>query len=131
MRPDARYPTVYIDLRQRIEVGEFAVVDRLPSISSLQEHYGVGSPSTIRRAEQMLVEDGLIHVRRGVGATVGRDNSAQRAVDVVPELQDVTSDLRAARRAIQRAILALSLVDDAADESQPPASDQGRVSTVG
>lgn len=95
-----RYREIYEDLRRRVVDGEFQVGSRLPSIADLQEHYQVPAPNTIRQAEQLLVDDGLVETRQGVGAFVTSHEPSDRAVDVVAEL-------RAARTAIDRALAAL------------------------
>ena len=88
------------DLKTRIADGEFAVGTTLPSIAALQEHYAVPGLNTIRQAEQLLVDDGLIETRQGRGAFVLRTKPSARPVDVLTEL-------RAARTALNRAIAAL------------------------
>lgn len=96
----ARYREVADDLRRRIANGEFSPGQRLPSIAALQKHYDVPGLNTIRQAQQLLVDDGLVETRQGVGAFVLRSEAEPRAVDVLAEL-------RAARTALNRAIGAL------------------------
>jgi len=96
----ARYRSIAEDLRHRIQAGEFPPGQQLPSISTLQDHYSVPGLNTIRQAQQLLVEDGLIETRQGVGAFVLRTEPAPRPVDVVAEL-------KAARAALTRAITVL------------------------
>src|SRR6476646_9903303 len=96
----ARYREIAADLRIRIAAGEFAPGDRLPPITALMEHYRVPGLNTIRQAQQLLVDDGLVQTRQGVGSFVVRTEPVPRAVDVLAEL-------RAARRAINSAIAAL------------------------
>jgi DNA-binding transcriptional regulator YhcF (GntR family) len=96
----ARYREIYEDLRRRVLSGEFPVGERLPSIADLQQHYEVPGLNTIRQAQQLLVDDGLVETRQGVGAFVLRTDPQPRPVDVVAEL-------RAARTAIDRALAAL------------------------
>lgn len=96
----ARYREIAEDLRHRIGAGEFSPGQQLPSIAALQEHYGVPGLNTIRQAQQLLVEDGLVETRQGLGAFVLRADPQPRAVDVLAELRD-------ARTAINRAITAL------------------------
>jgi DNA-binding GntR family transcriptional regulator len=100
----ARYREIYDDLRRRVLAGEFPVGERLPSIADLQEHYHVPGLNTIRQAQQLLVEDGLVETRQGVGAFVISHEPTTREVDVVGEL-------RAARAAIDRALAALARAD--------------------
>jgi len=56
--------------------------------------------NTIRQAQQLRVDDGLVEARQGVGAFVLRNDPQPRTVDVAAEL-------RAARAAIGRALAAL------------------------
>ena len=96
----ARYRDIAEDLRRRIGSGEFSPGQQLPSIAALQEHYDVPGLNTIRQAQQLLVEDGLVETRQGVGAFVLRNDPQPRTVDVAAEL-------RTARAAIDRALAAL------------------------
>jgi len=96
----ARYRDIAADLRTRIAAGEFAPGDRLPPITALMEHYQVPGLNTIRQAQQLLVDDGLVETRQGVGSFVLRTEPIPRPVDVLTEL-------RTARTAINRAIAAL------------------------
>jgi DNA-binding GntR family transcriptional regulator len=63
------------------------VTSQLPTISDLMEHYGVPGLNTIRQAQQLLVEDGLVETRQGVGAFVLRLEPVPRPVDVLAELR--------------------------------------------
>lgn len=94
-----QYRSVYSSLRARIEAGEFAVGDRLPSISSLQEQYGVRSLSTIRSAQQLLAEDGMIRTEQGRGAFVTSAESA-RSIDVDDALGVAAAQIGRARAAL-------------------------------
>lgn len=96
----ARYREIAEDLRRRISSGEFSPGQQLPSIAALQKHYDVPGLNTIRQAQQLLVDEGLVQTRQGVGAFVLRTDPQPRAVDVLAEL-------RAARTALNRAISAL------------------------
>ena len=62
---------------------------------------GVPGLNTIRQSQQLLVDDGLIDTRQGVGTFVLRTEPLPRPVDVLAEL-------RAARTAITTAIAALA-----------------------
>jgi DNA-binding GntR family transcriptional regulator len=101
----ARYRDIAQDLRTRITSGEFAPGDQLPSIQALMEHYEVPGLNTIRQAQQLLVDDGLVETRQGVGSFVLR-------VEPVPRPVDVLAELRAARSALNRAIVALEKAED-------------------
>jgi DNA-binding GntR family transcriptional regulator len=100
----ARYREIAEDLRRRIAAGEFSPGQQLPSIAVLQAHYEVPGLNTIRQAQQLLVDDGLIETRQGVGAFVLRTEAAARPVDVLAEL-------RSARTALNKAIAALEKVE--------------------
>lgn len=101
----ARYREIADDLRARITAGEFTPGQRLPPITALQQQYDVPGLNTIRQAQQLLVDDGLIETRQGVGAFVLRADPRPRPVDVLAEL-------RAARAATARAIEALERKPD-------------------
>lgn len=98
----ARYRDIADDLRTRIRNGEFAVGDKLPTISEFQEHYGVPGINTIRQAQQLLVDDGMLETRQGVGAFVLRKEPQPRPVDVLQELQRARAALTKAIDALQR-----------------------------
>lgn len=66
----ARYREIATDLRKRIQRGEFPVGSKLPGISALQEEYDVPGLNTIRGAQQLLVEEGMLETRQGVGVFV-------------------------------------------------------------
>jgi DNA-binding GntR family transcriptional regulator len=96
----ARYRDIAADIKTRIAIGEFAPGDQLPPITALMEHYQVPGLNTIRQAQQLLVDDGLVETRQGVGSFVIRTEPVPRPVDVLAEL-------RTARSALNRAITAL------------------------
>lgn len=102
----ARYRQIAQDLLRRVQAGEFGVGDQLPPIAALQEHYKVPGLNTIRQAQQLLVDDGLIETRQGIGAFVLRAEPKPRPVDVLAEL-------RAARAALNTAIAALEKAEAA------------------
>lgn len=111
-----QYAAIYDALRNRIEAGEFGVGDRLPSISALQEEYDVPSLGTIRAAQQMLVEDGMIRTEQGRGAFVVSVESA-RSIDPDDALSKAVSHISRARaaltaQAIRRVAFDLDATDD-------------------
>jgi DNA-binding GntR family transcriptional regulator len=81
----ARYREIAADLRTRIQRGEFPVGSKLPGISALQEEYDVPGLNTIRGAQQLLVEEGMLETRQGIGVFVTSVESP-RQVDVDGEL---------------------------------------------
>ncbi|TNF64261.1 MAG: phosphonate metabolism transcriptional regulator PhnF [Rhodobacteraceae bacterium] len=56
-------------LRADIREGRYGVLDRLPTEAALSERFGVNR-HTVRHALAALVEEGLVHTRRGSGAFV-------------------------------------------------------------
>ncbi|MFC9898545.1 GntR family transcriptional regulator [Nocardia sp. NPDC127579] len=81
----AQYHDIADRLRERIQSGEFPIGAKLPSISELQEQYAVHSLNTVRAAQQLLGEEGLIETRQGVGAFVTGTESL-KTIDVQTEL---------------------------------------------
>src|SRR5664279_2668679 len=106
----ARYRDIAADIKQRIADGEFPVGGQLPAITDLMQHYRVPGLNTIRQAQQLLVEDGMIETRQGVGAFVLRIEPQPRAVDLLAEL-------RAARSSLNRAIADLENAGGASGEA--------------
>jgi DNA-binding FadR family transcriptional regulator len=88
----AQYREIADRLRARIQSGEFQVGDKLPSISEIQEQYGVRSLNTVRTAQQLLSEEGLLETRRGVGAFVTGTESL-KTVDVHATLTGLRDQL--------------------------------------
>jgi DNA-binding GntR family transcriptional regulator len=70
MTDSPRYREIADDLRHRLAAGEFPVGTALPGISALQEHYDVPGLNTIRQAQQILQEEGLIQPHQGRGTFV-------------------------------------------------------------
>ncbi len=69
---EIRYQTIAAELRGRVAEGEFAAGRLLPSESKLAEHYAA-SRITIRRALEVLREEGLVDARQGFGWFVAVD----------------------------------------------------------
>ena len=70
MTVSPRYREIADDLRNRLAAGEFPVGTLLPGISDLQTHYKVAGLNTIRDAQKILQEEGLIEPRQGRGTFV-------------------------------------------------------------
>lgn len=81
----AEYHDIADALRSRITAGEFTIGDKLPSIADLMAAYTVHSLGTVRAAQQLLVEEGLIETRQGSGAFVVGTESL-KALDIPTEL---------------------------------------------
>lgn len=60
---------MYLDLLKRIQSGKLAPGDKLPPESQLEKIYGV-SRITVRRAVEMLAQEGLVEKHRGKRGTV-------------------------------------------------------------
>lgn len=71
----AAYRTVAADLRRRIEQGEFAPGEPLPSRADIARTYGIGS-NVAAAAVRVLVDDGLAKGRAGVGVFVREQRSS-------------------------------------------------------
>jgi len=102
----ARYREVADDLRRRIESGEFPIGSPLPPIAHLMEYYDVPGLNTIRQAQRLLADEGLLEPRHGSGVFVISTESRPPATTVLAEL-------KASRAALDRAI---ALLERAGDE---------------
>ena len=102
----ARYREIADDLRRRIKEGEFPVGAKLPGITALQEDYVVPGLNTVRAAQQLLVEEGMLEIKHGVGAFVVSQASL-REVDLADSLAAVRDTLRATAGTVDTAIAAL------------------------
>lgn len=64
-----KYETIAQDIQNRIEDGDLAPNDKLPTVVDLCDRYGV-SKITVKRAFEILTEKGLIASKRGSGTYV-------------------------------------------------------------
>ena len=64
--PRSKYESIYKDLKQKIEEGEYAYQALLPSEHQLILSYGC-SRNTVRRALSNLVADGYVQTLPGKG----------------------------------------------------------------
>ncbi|MEO3875903.1 winged helix-turn-helix domain-containing protein [Nonomuraea sp. B12E4] len=69
LREIPKYEQIANDLRQRITSGELSPGARLPSISDLEQSYGV-SMGTVERALAILRSQKLIRTHQGIGSIV-------------------------------------------------------------
>lgn len=67
-----RYREIADDLRRRVEAGEFGAARVLPSESELSHGYGA-SRVTVRKALEVLRDEGLVASRQGFGWFVAAD----------------------------------------------------------
>ncbi len=97
---EIRYRTIADDLRRRIGEGELAGGRVLPSESELSASYAA-SRITVRRALDVLRDEGLVDSRQGFGWFVARDPLRQSLVRLgTIEAQLADAGLRAERRVL-------------------------------
>lgn len=85
--PIPSYVKVAETIRGRIRQGLYGVGELIPNSQELEEEFKV-SNITIRKALQLLVSDGLVSRRRGVGTRVAEPRNQKTTIEI-------TSDLRA------------------------------------
>lgn len=102
---EIRYLTIGDDLRRRVEAGEFASGRLLPSESELSESYAA-SRITIRKALEVLREEGLVESRQGFGWYVASDPLRQ----TLGRLATIESQLAASGVESERRILDFGFV---------------------
>jgi DNA-binding GntR family transcriptional regulator len=64
------YQEIADDLRRRLAAGEWPVGGPMTGITALQAEYGNVALNTIRRAQDVLQQDGLLEPRQGSGTFV-------------------------------------------------------------
>lgn len=101
-----RYREVADDLRRRILAGEFPVGEAIPPIKDLMEYYDVPSLNTIRQAQRVLADEGLVQAYQGRGVFV-------ISIEPQPSRGSVLAEMKAARSALERAI---SLLEHEGDQ---------------
>ncbi|QYN41096.1 GntR family transcriptional regulator (plasmid) [Pseudonocardia sp. DSM 110487] len=109
-----RYRQIADDLRRRLADGEWLVGSKIPGISALQAEYGVAALETIRQAQSLLQEEGLLEPRQGSGTFVVA--VPERADPDRVELRQVVTELQ---QAIAAAQATLNRVARRLDEPQP------------
>lgn len=96
MSGDAEYVQLYRQMRAKIGSGEWGVGQQIPSLAELKREFGNASPTTIRNAPQMLVDEGMLRIERGRGAFVtAREPSG--GIDVGLVLEQAMSHLQLAQ----------------------------------
>ncbi|MHB1009965.1 MAG: GntR family transcriptional regulator [Propionibacteriaceae bacterium] len=78
--------------------GVYPVGSKLPSIAALMRDFDVKGLNTVRDAQQMLVNEGLLRPEQGVGVWV------IAASDKTPTSLQILDDLRRAQSALGRVI---------------------------
>lgn len=114
----ARYREVATDLRARLMRGEWPVGAQLPTIAQLQAEYDVRALNTIRSAQAILVDEGLVETVAGRGVFVRQIPAADAAVQVRELLEAIRDQAGVALAAVARRPVAARL-----DTPQQPATE--------
>jgi DNA-binding GntR family transcriptional regulator len=100
MAPTPRYQEIANDLRKRLASGEFPIGSALPGISALMDEYNVLGLNTVRQAEAILQEEGLIEPAQGRGTFVvalpqpaGDLEAARKELDDLKEVLETAQSL--------------------------------------
>jgi len=102
---EVRYRSIADELRGRVEAGEFGRGRLLPSESELSTAYGV-SRVTVRKALELLRDEGLIDARQGFGWFVATDPVRQS----LARLGTIEEQLEALGSASERRIVSFGVV---------------------
>jgi len=101
-----RYRAIADELRRRVEAGEFAAGRLLPSESELSAAHSA-SRITVRKALELLRDEGLVDARQGLGWFVATDPLRQ----VLGRLGTVEAQLLASGIESERRVLDFAVVD--------------------
>ncbi|MEO1531001.1 MAG: phosphonate metabolism transcriptional regulator PhnF [Pseudomonadota bacterium] len=116
-RPRALWAEIRETLAREIAGGRYQTGAKLPSEQALATRFGVNR-HTVRRALADLAEAGLIHVRRGAGATVLADAPSRPVLDYSLGPRTRFSDnLRAIGRAPAHRMVRLEALRASAEEA--------------
>ncbi|MDQ2648186.1 MAG: GntR family transcriptional regulator [Actinomycetota bacterium] len=102
---EIRYRTIADELRRRVQEGEFAAGRLLPSEAELSAAYAA-SRITIRRALEVLRDEGLVDSRQGFGWFVAVDPLRQS----LARLGTIEAQLASSGRVSERRILSFGFV---------------------
>lgn len=97
------YQVVYQSIKQGIMEGRYAIGDKLPSEAEMQEMYQV-SRTTVRKAVEMLANDGFVYVKQGKG-TIVIDHTIKQSYN---KMNSFTETLRAMGYAVSLKNLSIS-----------------------
>lgn len=86
--PDTLYRQLVEDIRSKIEVGMWPRGSRLPPEYELTKQYGV-SRATVRRALEILSQEGIIHKSQGRGTFAASQLPMQEELEGMASLSDV------------------------------------------
>jgi len=90
LEPMPLYRRIYSDLKAKIEGGDYAPGDRLPSELELTRKYGV-SRITSRQALDLLCSEGLLIRRQGMGSFVAPPRVSQRIIRLTDFVEDMAA----------------------------------------
>lgn len=93
-----RYRVIASRLRERIDSGVYPIGSRLPSISALKAEFEVKGLNTVRDAQQILIDEGMLRPEQGVGVWVVAKSPGTTTTE------QILDDLRRAHSALARAI---------------------------
>lgn len=88
---EVRYRSIAADLRRQVESGQYGAGGLLPSESELSSAYGV-SRVTVRKALELLRDEGLIDARQGFGWFVAAD-PVRQALGRLGTIEEQLTDL--------------------------------------
>ncbi|HRY11196.1 MAG TPA: GntR family transcriptional regulator [Candidatus Nanopelagicales bacterium] len=109
----ARYDEIANDLRRRILEGEFGGPgDRIPTLSELMAEYEVAGVQTMRQAQAVLVEEGVLEPRHGSGTYIARLPAVGAVTLAV--VHDELEQLQQALTRVRRHVASLSPIPDTA-----------------
>lgn len=83
-----KYQKIYQELRSQIKEGEIALNDQLPSEQDLMDHFQV-SRDTVRKALNILKDEGYIETRRGTPARVIAQKPLNFPVTEITSFQEI------------------------------------------
>ena len=85
---ESKYKHLYNQLQDQIEKREYKAGDKLPSEGDLMELYGA-SRDTVRKALDLLVQDGFIRKAKGKPAVVLDKNKFNFPVSEIASFKDI------------------------------------------
>jgi DNA-binding GntR family transcriptional regulator len=105
MASSPRYQEIADDLRRRLAAGEWPVGSTLPGISELQEEYNVAGLNTVRQAQRLLADEGLLNPVQGRGTFVTALPSAPGDTAALKQaLEELRTTLASAQSALGRVL---------------------------
>ncbi|KXK59794.1 hypothetical protein AWW66_22215 [Micromonospora rosaria] len=103
MARSPRYQEIADDLRRRLAEGEWPIGSTLPSIGELQGEYRVPGLNTVRQAQRVLADEGLISAVQGRGTFVtALPGPSGDPASLKQALQDLSAALARTQNAINQ-----------------------------